>query len=123
MSEQYKRTAFTKGQIKNGNQKGESFFQGWRKIKAGMQTIQVFPTKKTKAKEVTIKSTGEVLTRTNMMAKITLNGVTSIHNFMWYPSRKKGYVIGSNLVCSLNGSGKTRKGIYVTGFFGEIKKR
>lgn len=116
----FKRSACTISVIKKGKSEGLIAINAWRATKNGLVTLKAFEhNESTEGKTSTNK---EYIV---LMCEIVNAdaGSRSVVPGFYYPNEKKLRISSMNLVASANGSGKTKTGKYVTGFFGKIKTK
>jgi hypothetical protein len=113
-SNDYKKTCFQEYKGKDGNY----YYNGYRMVGDFIQSIFMWPYAKSAVENK--DSNGNIYH--HMMATIEDPFRTTVHYARFYPQSGKAYINDIGLMASLNGSGKSKKGKHLKGFFGKIPK-
>lgn len=121
---QYKRSGAVYTKIRNGNFEGETIVNAWKLTRNGMLKAVVTPYSKNGGDEIVIshgKSGNQEKEYRKMICKITNEsaGTSQIYPVLMNIKTQVIVIKDLSLCITPNGSGVTRKGKRVTGYFGK----
>lgn len=117
----YKKSGATYSKIRNGNFEGATIVNAWRSTKQGLMTATVTPYAKNGGDELVTSRKGNEFQK--MICTILMNGQKSVYPVLMNTKSKVIVISDLSLCITPNGSGMTRSGKRVTGYFGSNFKR
>lgn len=123
--QQYKKSGATYSKIKKGNFQGETIVNAWRKTKYGLMTATVSPYSGSKGKGDELVESQKGNQYKKMICTITNTSLGTSQTYHVLMNLETQVIVISELSLCItpNGSGYTRSGKKVTGYFGANYKR